>query len=269
MPVSFSVTSSPSRDTKIDIRPHHQPMPFALSQSQRTWIALAPAMVVPSLGALCYFILFSGTSLGQVIFTITKIFGLAWPVLTTLFLIRHPDQFIRTGADAPPLRERIARHLRSIPLGLLIGVAISAGTLGIAWLSPLGKVVTAAAPAISEKIAGLGFANHFLLLALGISIVNSAMEEYYWRWFVFGNLRHVIKLPLAHLVAALAFTSHHIIVTTQFFSLGFALFTCAGVFTGGLIWSHLYQRQKSILGTWVCHILVDLAIFAVAWKAIS
>jgi membrane protease YdiL (CAAX protease family) len=269
MPAISAVTSTPTSDTKTDTNSHHRPMPSSLSQAQRTWIALLPAMVVPSLGALCYFIFFTGTPLGQTIFAVTKIFGVAWPILTTLFLIRHPDQILRSGTNTPPLRDRITKHLRSIPLGFAAGLVIAAATLALAWLTPVSNIVNAAAPAISEKIVGLGFANHFLLLALGISIVNSAMEEYYWRWFVYGNLRHVIKLPLAHLIAALAFTAHHIVVTTQFFSLGFALFTCAGVFIGGLIWSHLYQHQKSILGTWVCHILVDLAIFAVAYKAIT
>ncbi|MEM7146701.1 MAG: CPBP family intramembrane glutamic endopeptidase [Verrucomicrobiota bacterium] len=240
-----------------------------LSQSQRTWLALVPAMVVPSLGALCYFIFFTGTPLGQTIFTVTKIFGVAWPILTTLFLIRHPGQILQTGPDTPPLRDRIKKHLQSLPLGLISGLIISAGILAVAWLTPLEDVILAAAPAISQKINDLGFANNFLLLALGISLVNSAMEEYYWRWFVYGNLRHVIWLPAAHLLAALAFTAHHLVVTTQFFPLPIALLACAGVFTGGLIWSALYQHQKSILGVWLSHILVDLAIFIIAYQAIT
>lgn len=239
------------------------------SKNQRTWLALAPAMVVPSLGALCYFILFTGSELGQTIFTLTKVFGVAWPILATLLIIRNPARIIQTGPGTPPLHDRIKKHFQSIPLGLISGFVISAGIFAVAWLTPLENVILAAAPAISQKINDLGFANNFLLLALGISLLNSAMEEYYWRWFVYGNLRHIMWLPAAHLLAAFTFSAHHLIVTSQFFPFHIALLACAGVFVGGIIWSALYQLQKSIFGVWISHIIVDLAIFTIAYQLIS
>ncbi len=225
----------------------------------RTWWALAPALVVPTLGTLIFFVFLAGSDAGKAMMMVTKVFGVAWPLLATVFLIRRP------------LRMPVIPHpVRDIAIGALSGVAIGALMMGLAWFSPLSGYLEGAAAVIEKSIADLGFANYFLLLALGISFLNSAMEEYYWRWFVYGNLRTVLKSKwLPHFFAALAFTGHHLVVTTLLFPLPFALFLCFGVFVGGLIWSFFYQKQGHLWGAWVSHILADLAIFYIAWKAMA
>ena len=37
----------------------------------------------------------------------------------------------------------------------------------------------------------------YLLLAVFYSAIHSLLEEYYWRWFVFGRLSQLCKLPTA------------------------------------------------------------------------
>ena len=39
--------------------------------------------------------------------------------------------------------------------------------------------------------------------------------------------------------------------------IGFALFIGLSVGVGGLIWSLIYQRYNTILGPWICHIIID------------
>jgi uncharacterized protein len=41
------------------------------------------------------------------------------------------------------------------------------------------------------------------------------------------------------------------------------LLCCAGVFAGGVIWSALYLRYRSIWPGYLSHALADLAIFAI------
>ena len=80
----------------------------------------------------------------------------------------------------------------------------------------------------------LGFLENFILFAVFITLVHSFIEEFYWRWFVFGRLREVIPLPAAHALAAVTFTGHHVVVTLQYYPVWFALGLAGLVGVGGL-----------------------------------
>ncbi len=84
--------------------------------------------------------------------------------------------------------------------------------------SPFGNAVFDQAAVVREKAEQMGVISHFVLFGLFLSFLHSLLEEYYWRWFVFGNLhRFLNSKSLAYGVGALGFASHHIVVTTQFF----------------------------------------------------
>ncbi|MDB4350982.1 CPBP family intramembrane metalloprotease, partial [Verrucomicrobia bacterium] len=99
--------------------------------------------------------------------------------------------------------------------------------------------------------------------------LHSLLEEYYWRWFVFGNLhRFLNSKSLAYGVGALGFASHHIVVTTQFFDgpIGWIYGLTVGV--AGAIWSWLMVRHQSLIGAWVSHIIVDITLMSVGYYLI-
>ena len=96
------------------------------------------------------------------------------------------------------------------------------------------------------------------------SLIHSLLEEYYWRWFVYGRARHYLGIARANLLSSLAFMAHHVVVINSFlpgeyfWSVTIPLSLCVAV--GGVIWSVLYQRSGSLYGAWLSHALVDLAI---------
>ena len=57
------------------------------------------------------------------------------------------------------------------------------------------RVFAAAAELIRDKIAGFGIDSvwKYALLAVFYSLFHSLLEEYYWRWFVFRQLRHLCR----------------------------------------------------------------------------
>ena len=55
-----------------------------------------------------------------------------------------------------------------------------------------------------------------MLLAGFISILHSLLEEYYWRWFIFGELKQYVPLVMAITLSSLAFMAHHVIVLYVF-----------------------------------------------------
>ena len=121
---------------------------------------------------------------------------------------------------------------------------------------------------VPSLAAGLGFDSPGAYVGLGIfySLIHSFMEEYYFRWFVFGRLRHLIRFAPAALVSALAFMAHHVIVLYVFFGASIhTLFLSLCIAVGGVIWAWQYERSRSLLGSWMSHLLVDAGIFLVGY----
>ena len=54
-------------------------------------------------------------------------------------------------------------------------------------------------------------------MALFISVFHSLLEEYYWRWFVFGRLERSLPLAAAIGISSLAFMAHHVFVLAYYF----------------------------------------------------
>ena len=76
-------------------------------------------------------------------------------------------------------------------------------------------------------------------------------------------------LPI-FIVSSLGFMAHHVLVLATFFgnaSPTTYLFSL-GVAVGGVIWSLLYERSKSLLGPWISHALVDAGIFLVGYDLV-
>ncbi len=223
------------------------------------WKTVVPAMCLPFIASLFYFVLFSEYAFSRAIYGATKVFTLVWPVVAFLLIYK-------TGLPKLRLRDRI--HLNAIPLGLLSGLGI-VGLMFLLMQTPLGQIVREGGDNIGKKTRELGVLDHFWIFAFFISILHSLLEEYYWRWFVYGRLRGLLPRWPAHLRAGATFAAHHIVITTQFFPFGWGLFFGCMVGVGGVIFSLLYERQRSLVGAWFAHMCVDFGIMAIGYNVIT
>lgn len=154
--------------------------------------------------------------------------------------------------------------------GLASGGAIVAAMflLYAAWLQPAGFIAPAVAP-IRDKVAGFGIDNAWKYAALGAfyALVHSLLEEYYWRWFVFGQLRRLTAFWPAAALSSLGFMAHHVLLLGTYFGYGSWLtwLLALSVAVGGAFWAWLYERSGSLWGPWLSHLLVDAGIFLVGW----
>ena len=210
-------------------------------------------MILPCIASLFYFVFFSEAFFTQLLYGATKLFTVLWPAFAAILILKVT--LPKKGIDWQ-------KHFESLPLGLISGIIIVAAMLA-AMQTPLGDIARASAPNIRHKLTGLGILEHYWLFGLFLAVIHSLIEEYYWRWFVFGRLRSVTPIFCAHILAGAAFASHHVVIASQFFGLGWGLFIGATVATGGIIWSVMYSRQRTLAGPWLSHITVDLGIEAI------
>jgi hypothetical protein len=243
-----------------------QPEPDVTSQrpkvSTARWLwAVVPAMLMPFVGALIYWVALSDyPRASQTVYGAIKFLALLWPVLAWVTLLKRPL----------PLQRLYdwSAHLSTLPLGVVTGVGISLVILGFRYLPPLQEAILSGGEGIEEKTRQLGVLEYYWIFAVILSLLHSLLEEYYWRGFIFGRLRERLGHWPANLLAAAAFSAHHYVVLWAFFPPWLAVLTGTGVFFGGVIWSWQYNLQgcRSLAGIWLSHALVDMTIMYIGWQ---
>jgi len=216
-------------------------------------------MVFPTLVTLAYFVLLADypTSLQQTAYAVGKGIQFALPAAWVFWVLREKI------AWTPPDR-------RGLVEGIVFGTIVLAAMMGLYHfaLKPIGVFDEAAGP-IQDKVRGLGLDSIWKYAALGIfyALCHSAMEEYYWRWFVFRRLRARASLWVAIGISSLAFMAHHVILLATFFGWvsPWTYFFSLAVAVGGLFWAWLYERTGSLYGPWFSHLLVDAGIFIIGY----
>jgi membrane protease YdiL (CAAX protease family) len=267
-----------------------------------TAFALLFAMIFPTLAAWSYFLALAGSGTGvneqqQAAYVLGKIIQFGFPLVFLVFLgkrARSRTELKSTCATHAPIQEltpsgkewrvsldndwrdpswlQLKRpHFGGLRPALIFGLAVAALMLGVYFGGLRGSSFLAKTPAsLQHKLreVGMDTPERYALLALFVVAAHSLLEEYYWRWFVFGGLRQFLPLAPAMVLSSLAFMVHHVVVLYVYlpgrfweavlpFSLAIAL--------GGAVWAWLYERSGSIWSPWLSHLLVDAGIFVIGW----
>lgn len=250
-------------------------------------LALSFAVAFPTLVTWVYFVALSDQSsaVQQTAYVVGKAiqfaFPTAWAWWTGRLIFRRPF-FSSRGAWT----------------GIAFGAIVAGAMIGLyfGWLKS-SPFFIAPASAIRAKVAGIGVQSIVAFAALGAfySLCHSLMEEYYWRWFVFGLLRRNnlaanlgmsggfdtaeseanssprASLTAALLVSSIGFMAHHVLLLAAYFGWSspatYVFSLCVAV--GGIAWGWLYERTGSLFGTWLSHLLVDAAIFVIGYAIVQ
>jgi uncharacterized protein len=226
------------------------------------WPGIAFGLVFPTGITLGYFVLAAGYSAGvqQAAYFVVKTIQFAFPLVWVLAVLREPVR--RRGLD-----------VRAVILGVVFSSAVvAAGWRFYSTLLRNTEFLDNAAAKILTKLDGFGIETlwGYALLALFYSAIHSFLEEYYWRWFVFGQLRRVTPLPLAAAVSAIGFASHHVVVLALYFGLWSSAtwLLSSAVVIGGLFWAWLYERSGSLFGPWLSHLMIDAGVFWIGYDLV-
>ena len=147
---------------------------------------------------------------------------------------------------------------RALRLALGLGLAVLAAILGGYFI--LGRFfdLTAITGALTANVGVTG--DNFLFVALYISLVNSLLEEFFFRGFLFLGLLDGAPRHLAHGFSAGLFALYHIAMMLGWGSPALILLILAALFVGGLIFNRLNENSRCIYPSWFVHLCANLAI---------
>jgi membrane protease YdiL (CAAX protease family) len=237
------------------------------NSQRRDGLALAFAMTFPSLMSWIEFWVLPGEQRPSggalaVVFGAGKVVQFAFPLLYTWW--------------TEPQELRLRRpHGRGLGLAIGFSVIFAVGLFVVYSLVQEHTTLLADIPGkLADLLARLHANNAvvFFAMALFISVPHSFLEEYYWRWFVFGRLQRRLPLAASIGLASVAFMAHHVFVLSYYFpgrfwvaAVPFSL--CVAV--AGAFWCWLYHRYQSLYAPWVSHVLADAAIMVVGYEMVA
>lgn len=154
----------------------------------------------------------------------------------------------------PLLKPKRKGMLPAIGLGVGIYIVILGGYFLVSPFFDFSNI----AGALTSN-AGVTKEN-FLYVSLYISFANSFLEEFFFRGFVFTNLKNLSGRKLAYIFSALAFSLYHVAMMVGWFSPLLFLLVMVGLIAGGVIFNWLNEKLDTIYCSWLTHMFANFAI---------
>lgn len=144
--------------------------------------------------------------------------------------------------------------LGSASLGVAVYVFIIGGYFLLANFIDLDLIATQLTDTLHVN------KGNFIVVALYISLVNSLLEEFFFRGFAFYTLKRAHARSYAYIVSALTFALYHVAILQNWFDLVVFLLLIIGLFAAGLLFNWLNERHNNIYSSWIVHMSANFAI---------
>ena len=156
---------------------------------------------------------------------------------------------------------------KGLGLSLLLGLGIYAVITGGYFLTRNFFDFSAVTTSLGE---GMGITkDNFLYVALYISLMNSFLEEFFFRGFGFIIMKKYTCRSFAYLFSPVLFAVYHGGMTLGMFApLLFAL-VMTGLVAGGVIFNYLNEKNENIYSSWFTHMFANFAINTVGFVLFS
>ena len=102
--------------------------------------------------------------------------------------------------------------------------------------------------------------DNYVLALLYVICVNAALEEMFFRGFVFLNIHRMGLTKCAHIFSSLLFALYHVSVLKSGVTAGVLVLGIFGLAVSGFIFNELARRCESVVGSLIVHICANAAI---------
>lgn len=146
---------------------------------------------------------------------------------------------------------------------LLLGVGVYAVIVGGYFLT---RNIIDFSNVTSSLTEGMGItANNFIYVSLYISLMNSFLEEFFFRGFGFITLKTHTSRKVAYIFSSSLFAVYHIGMLVGMFDIWALLLLLFGLIAGGCIFNYLNESNDNIYPSWFVHMFANFAINTVGF----
>lgn len=149
--------------------------------------------------------------------------------------------------------------LKSLLLGLGVYAVIVGGYL-------LTKNIIDFSNVTSSLTSGMGItADNFIYVSLYISLINSFLEEFFFRGYGFMTLKKYTNRKIAYIFSSAMFAVYHVGMLIGMFGIGALALLLFGLILGGCIFNYLNEINDNIYSSWFVHMFANFAINTVGF----
>ena len=143
---------------------------------------------------------------------------------------------------------------KALLLGLLVYLVIIIGYFLLKSIIDFSNVTT-------SLTSGMGItAENFLYVSLYISLMNSFLEEFFFRGYGFITLKKYTSRRFAYIFSSVIFSIYHVGMLVDMFNIWAALLLLVGLIIGGCIFNYLNEANDNIYPSWFVHMFANFAI---------
>ena len=156
------------------------------------------------------------------------------------------------------LRTLFAFRRRGVLVSLVIGVCIFAIILGGFFLT---RSFIDYSNVTAGLTSGMGItADNFIVVAVYISIMNSFLEEFFFRGFGFITVKKLTNAKFAYLFSPILFALYHAGMMFGMFHPLMLVLLLIGLIIGGMIFNYLNDKFQCLYPSWFAHMFANFAI---------
>ena len=149
-------------------------------------------------------------------------------------------------------------HKKGLLISLLLGIIIFGVILG-GYFALRGVIDFSGVT--SSLTEGMGItADNFIWVATYISIMNSFLEEFFFRGFGFITLKKYVSVKFAYFFSPVLFAVYHVGMLVGMFHPAVLALLMFGLIVGGLIFNALNDKLGNIYPSWFVHMAANFAI---------
>ena len=180
------------------------------------------------------------------------------PIKILFFLVLPMMFFFFNKTELKEFKKMFAFKKKGVIPALAIGLCIYGVIVGGYFLT---KNIFDFSNVTSSLGKGMGITkNNFLYVALYISLMNSFLEEFFFRGFGFITLKKYTGKPFAYIFSSCIFAFYHVGMLIPMFEPVLLVLLLAGLIAGGCIFSFFNDKTETIYPSWFVHMFANFAI---------
>ncbi len=182
------------------------------------------------------------------ILSIYKIVYLVPPLFRSYFYKLSIEESVKIGFSGANFRKY---WKKAVLWGILFSTVYALGFLFLKNYIPIAGIATSLG---EHNIT----ARNIVFIGIFTIVVNALLEEFFWRGFVYNELKKQKGKVLAYLITAIGFSLYHAVYFYAWLSVPLLLIALSGLLCYSFFMCFLFDKYKDLFTCWLIHALVDI-----------